>query len=234
MGEAGGGGGRDSDSLTVMVTVSGLSARVTNGYGPQEYDNNEKKNKFWQYLQDEVSLSNTQGVGCIFMLDSNSWLGCNLMKSDPHMQNQNGKLFEIFLRNNGNIKALNNEDFCEGNITRSRKVNGKEEKSIIDFILVCNKLLPYANYMYIDEGKKYSLANFYQKKKGQAAKISDHNLIYVDFDLKFKPIIQERRTVFKFCDTDALKKFKLLTSKTYEFSDCFKTNKPFCEQLKSW
>ena len=93
------------------------------------------------------------------------------------------------------MNVLNNEKNSKGIITRSRLVNGKEEKSILDFILVCNKLLPYANYMYIDEEKKYSLAYFYQKKKGQTAKVSDHNLIYVDFKLKFKPLIQERKSL---------------------------------------
>ena len=169
------------ETLTVMVTVSDLSVRVTNGYGPQEYDSSEKKDNFWQYLQDEVNISNTQGTGCIFMLDANSWLGCKLLKSDPHSQNHNGQLFETFLNNNTNIKVLNNEDFCEGAITRSRIVNGKEERSIIDFILVCNMLIPYAKQMYIDEGKKYSMANFFQKKKKHVANQSDHNLIYVDF-----------------------------------------------------
>ena len=154
------------ETLTVMVTVSGLSVRVTNGYGPQEYDSSEKKDKFWQYLQDEVNFSNTQGIGCIFMLDSNSWLGCKMIKHDPHLQNQNGKLFETFLKYNSNMHILNNKEFCEGKITRSRTVNGKSEQSIIDFILVCDQLLPSANYMYIDEKRKYSLPNFCLKKKG--------------------------------------------------------------------
>ena len=158
------------EALTLMVTVSGLSVRVTNGYGPQGCESSEKKDKFWQYLQDEVNLCNTQGSGCILMLDSNSWLGCKMIKYDPHVQNQNGKLFETFLKNNSNMQLLNIEDFCEGQITRSRMVNGKNEQSIIDFILVCDKLLSYANYMYIDEKRKYSLANFCQKKKGRTAK----------------------------------------------------------------
>ena len=81
------------ETLTVMVTVSGLYVRVTNGYGPQEYDSFEKKNNFWQYLQDEVNLSNSQGIGCIFMLDTNSWLGRNFNRFDPHIQNQNGNYF---------------------------------------------------------------------------------------------------------------------------------------------
>ena len=132
------------------------------------------------------------------------------------------------------MKVLNNEEFCKGNITRSRMVNGKKENSIIDFILTCEKVLPFVRYMHIDEKRKYAFANFCQKKKGQIAKLSDHNLIYVDFDLKFKKISPERRNIFKFNDCNALKKFKDLTTKTQEFTNCFSNKKTFIEQIVLW
>ena len=222
------------ETLTVMVTISGLSVRVTNGYGPQEYDSSDKKDKFWQYLQDEVNISSTQGVGCIFTLDANSWLGHHVLKSDQHVQNRNGKIFGSFLKNNENINILNSQDFCEGNVTRSRLVNGKNENSIIDFILTCNKVLPFTKHMYIDENKKYAMANFCQKKKGQTAKVSDHNVIYVDFNFKFSPMIQERREIFQFNDAEALKKFNHITTNTEDFTNCFIGNKPFLEQVQAW
>ena len=222
------------EALTVMVTVSGLSVRVTNAYGPQEYDSTEKKNQFWQYLQDEVNFSSSHGVGCIITMDANSWLGSDIMKNDVHQQNRNGKLFETFLDNNENIFILNNQPFCDGKITRAREVNGKEEKSILDFILTCDKVLPFAKYMYIDEKRIYAVANFCQKKRGKIAKLSDHNLLYVDLNLKFQRIIRDRRTVFRFNDLNALKKFKDLTTKTAEFTNCFSNNKPFKDQILLW
>ena len=222
------------EALTVMVTVSGLSVRVTNAYGPQEYDSTEKKNQFWQYLQDEVNFSGSHGVGCIITMDANSWLGSDILKNDVHQQNRNGKLFETFLNNNENMHILNNQHFCDGNITRTREVNGKEEKSILDFILTCDKVLPFAKHMYIDEKRIYAVANFCQKKKGKIAKLSDHNLLYADFDFKFKKITKDRRMIFRFNDLNALKKFKDLTSRTNSFTNCFSNEKSFKEQIASW
>lgn len=90
---------------------------------------------FWQYLEDEVSIAKQNGTGCIIMMDGNSWLGPSIIPNDPHKQNENGKLFENFLSNNRNITLLNAQDFCTGLITRSRIVNGKVEKSVIDLYL---------------------------------------------------------------------------------------------------
>ena len=86
------------EALTVMVKVSGLYVRVTNGYGPQEYDGPDKKDKFWQYLQDEVNICNNEGIGCLILMDGNSWLGNTVINGDPHCQNQNGKLFFKFFK----------------------------------------------------------------------------------------------------------------------------------------
>ena len=42
-----------------------------------------------------------------------------------------------FLDRNPDITVLNVEKLRKGSITRSRIVNGTEEKSIIDFMLIC-------------------------------------------------------------------------------------------------
>ena len=62
-----------------------------------------------------------------------------------HGQNKNGKLFNDFLMRNPELSILNCQSVCEGLITRSRVANGKYENSIIDFVIVCNKMLPFVN-----------------------------------------------------------------------------------------
>ena len=220
------------EALTVMVSVSDLSVRVTNGYGPQEYDTRDKKDQFWQYLQDEVNISSNEGVGCIIMMDANSWLGDKIIKGDPHSQNQNGKIFNQFLINNKNMSLLNDQNFCQGIITREKKVQNRVEQSIIDFILVCDKVLPFAKSMVIDEKRIYSLANFHQKKKGRHANISDHNLLYAIFELKCIKQPKERQTSFNFNNMDGIVKFRKVTTETDKFTKCFSTAKPFLEQVK--
>ena len=222
------------ETLTVMVNVSGLSVRVTNGYGPQEYDSKEKKENFWQYLQDEVNFCNNEGIGCIFALDANSWLGNKIISGDPHCQNQNGKIFNDFLNNNWNLSLLNQQKYCQGKITRVRKVQNKVEYSIIDFIIVCEKVFQYAKLMIIDEPKKYALTNFYHKKKGKQANTSDHNLIIVEFSFKCIKQQKERKCLFNYNNVDSILKFKNLTTKSDQFTDCFQNNKPFPVQIKRW
>ena len=52
-----------------------MSIRVTNAYGPQEYDGHNKKFDFWKYLEDEGFTSDQNGAGCLIAMDGNSWLG---------------------------------------------------------------------------------------------------------------------------------------------------------------
>ena len=84
-------------------------------YGPQNYDN-DKKTKFWHFLENEVKVSKQNNVGCLIMFDANSWLGKKILKFDPNIQNENGKLFEDFLSRNDNITLLNSH----GHINQSR------------------------------------------------------------------------------------------------------------------
>ena len=190
--------------MTVCFSVEDMRIRVTNGYGPQEYDSQEKKDKFWSYLEDEVTICSTGGFGCIIAMDANSWLGKNHNSKDPHNQNINGKLFSEFLERNPQLTLLNTTSKCEGTITRSRYVKGKKEESIIDFVIICDKLLPYFEKMVIDESKVNALVNFHSKKKGQLAKSSDHNSIFVDFCIKIKPEKVERKEMYLFKDEEAL------------------------------
>ena len=129
---------------------------------------------------------------------------------------------------------LNKTDLCDGIITRSRIVNGKVEKSVIDFVLVCAKLLPFVRKMKIDKERKFTLTNFCKKKKGNKAKSTDHNPIYVDFSMKFQRQVEERKTFFNYKDEASMKKFRILTSKTTKLTNCFKTNEPFAKQVKKW
>ena len=79
-------------------------------------------------------------------MDANSWLGRDYNSKDPHSRNNNGKLFHEFLERNQHLSVVNTTDKCKGSITRSRIVQGKVEESIIDFIIVCDRLLPHVKW----------------------------------------------------------------------------------------
>ena len=130
----------DCEAVYVQITVGHLNIRVTNAYGPQNYEDSHKKSEFWAYLENEVNIANQYNIGCLIMFDANSWLGYNFFRPDPNPQNENGRIFQEFLERNKNITLLNSHPSCEGYITRCRKVKDKYERSIIDFILICDKI----------------------------------------------------------------------------------------------
>ena len=130
------------------------------GYGPQEKDAIEKKNAFWDRLSNEADDPSQNDAGFILQMDGNLWAGSEVVKDDPNECNQNGKLFKTFLKNNPHLHVVNSLNLCEGKITRIRITIKKEEKSILDFFVVCSRVLGLLVKMVIDEEKQYALSNY--------------------------------------------------------------------------
>ena len=42
------------EAMTIQVSVQNQKIRIINAYGPQEYDNDDKKMHFWKYLDDDI------------------------------------------------------------------------------------------------------------------------------------------------------------------------------------
>ena len=47
-------GGSDVEALTVDIFVKKMQVTCVTAYGPQEKDKSEKKDKFWQYLEEDA------------------------------------------------------------------------------------------------------------------------------------------------------------------------------------
>ena len=95
------------DPMPVAVLVGEVPIRVILGYGPQESAEKEKKDKFWEFVENEINLAEIQGEGIIFQMDGNLHAGDGLVKMDPNVQNRNGKLFNEFLKRNPNLTVAN-------------------------------------------------------------------------------------------------------------------------------
>ena len=80
------------EALSIQISVKEMNVRIINAYGPQEYDDLDKKVQFWSYLDMEVFESQTIGSAIMIFFDANAWLGPEVIKNDPHLQNKNGKL----------------------------------------------------------------------------------------------------------------------------------------------
>ena len=100
-------GNDDTEVISVQVVVGEVPIRVILGYGPQESAEKEKKDKFWEFVENEIKLAEIQGEGIIFQMDGNLHAGDGLVKMDPNVQNRNGKLFNEFLKRNPNLTVVN-------------------------------------------------------------------------------------------------------------------------------
>ena len=227
-------GDEEVEAMSVEISVKQMRIRCCVAYGCQENSLLDKKVKFWNFIEEEVTTSWNQGSGFILQFDGNLWAGPQIIPGDPRKQNTNGKLFQEFLARNPNLTVVNSLPQCKGLITRIRDKEGKMEKSVLDFFVVCSRILPYVTSMVIDEEKKYILTNYKTAKKGSKATDSDHFTEYLDVNLKIiseKPV---RKEIFNFKNGASLEKFNEITSNTSQFTECFKSNLPLSEQVSNW
>ena len=157
-------------------------------------------------------------------MDANVWAGSGLIPGDPNPQNNNGKLFEEFLKRNPHLVLVNSLRLCEGLITRMRVTKSRVEKAVLDVFIVCDKVLPFLEKMTIDESRKYVLTNFNPIRRGGKASESDHNTEFLQLKLQYDRKRKERVEIFNFKNVECQELFFNLTSNTEKFTDYFKNN----------
>ena len=152
-------------------------------------------------------------------MDGLLWAGKTIVKDDPKLQNQNGKYIEKFLKLNDHLTVVNALPLCTGNITKRRCTKKGTQESILDFFVVCDKLLPLVTHMTIDETGYNSLTRY----KGTCVK-SDHMKIEMEANLIFhKEEKHERLIVFNVKNKKCQQQFFEYTSKTTMFTKCFES-----------
>ena len=90
-------GEEDVEALSVDIFVQGMKIRCCAAYGCQESVPLDRKNRFWKYLDEDVTFANNADAGFVLHFDGNLWAGDGIVPGDPRPQNKNGKLFEDFL-----------------------------------------------------------------------------------------------------------------------------------------
>ena len=222
------------ESLSVEIHLKNLKIRCCIAYGCQENDSVGRKESFWSYLDEEVQYADQAAAGFVLHMDGNLWAGDNIIPGDPRPQNRNGKMFHNFLQRHPHLTVVNSLALCEGLITRSRMVDGKVQKSVLDFFVICHRVLPFLNKMVIDESKTHILTNYQNIRNGGKVIDSDHFTQYMDLNLKIETVKPERIEMFNFKNEEGQKLFKEITTNTNEFSNCFANNAPLADQIVNW
>ena len=116
-------GNDEVEALSVDIFLKNTKIRCCTAYGCQESESIERKEAFWNYLNEEVTLANQADSGFILHFDGNLWAGEEIIPGDKRKQNRNGKFFQKFLEENPNLTVVNSLPLCQGLITRSRMKN---------------------------------------------------------------------------------------------------------------
>ena len=179
------------EAITIDIHAKDLVIACSSAYGPQAKAPAELKKKFWDYLDTEVDRAKNNGKGFILQGDLNARLGPDFIKNDPNPINENGKYFKSFLERHPHLTVVNSLNICEGSVTRSRKlVTGVLEESIIDFYVVCDKVLQIVTKMTVEN--QHILTNYFNKE----AKSSDHSPVTLQLNLKMDPFKHDRVNIF--------------------------------------
>jgi hypothetical protein len=127
--------------------------------------------------------------------------------------------------------VLNALSICEGTITRERRTRKGTEKGILDFFLVCDKILPLVTRMVIDEKGENALCKY---RAGNVVK-ADHHMLKIEINIMFHmKKDHERNEMFNLKDKVCQQQFKLFTTNTKRFTRCFETEEIFDIQFKRW
>ena len=211
----------DIEIITVEVNLGTEKLRIVNAYGPQEDDDTQQILGFWNQIEEEVIQAKDDGCYILIQMDANAKVGNEVIKGDPHKISNNGKIMhDIVTRQN--LQIANSLDMCKGIITRQRVLENKTEQSVIDFIIICEKLSKHLTEVWIDEDKVHALLRSIKTKNGARTITSDHNTMYSKFSITFSQKPRNiRKEYFQFKCEEGKKMFYNETSNTAKLTSCF-------------
>ena len=212
-------GDDETEAMVIHVEIEGMTLKVVNAYGPQKNATKERKEKFWEFLEEEYIKAELENLGFIIQMDGNMHGGSKVIKDDPNPQNYNGKLLEEFLTRNNGLIVANNLDICEGKITRQRILKNKTERAILDLFIINEKMKPFLTKVTIDEDRKFCLGNFAQVKKNGRVIETDHNTLIADFSISISKCKQERVEMFNLRNKTCQQLFKKETDENLSLID---------------
>ena len=217
----------ENEIMTIQIDVGEHKIRVINAYGPQEDDSTEIILSFWQEIEAEVMNAKDDDCSIIIELDANAKLGKDIIKDDPNQMSKNGRIM-LDIAERQNLHIANASDVCAGTITRERVAENHVEKSVIDYIVVCEKMMQFLTEMTIDEQRIHVLRHNVKRKNTLKVITSDHNILSGKFSIGFdrKPK-QIRREFFNFKCEQSRKTFLEETSSNNKISSCFSDPQSF-------
>ena len=225
----------ESEILVVQCQIEDLKLRIINGYGPQEDDPVSKRLTFWQSLEQEIVAGKNSNCMILIQMDGNAKVGKNIISQDPNNMSDNGRLL-LELIERESLVLLNSSDLCQGSVTRHRVTKEGEEKSILDYIITCDRLALYLEKMLIDEERNFPLTKYATTKGVKKLVKSDHNILYGRFSIKYRNLNSNRprKEVFNLKNPECQSKFTEVTNDSQKLRKCFNPTQNFNDQCNNF
>ena len=127
---------------------------------------------------------------------------------------------------------------CKGVITRYRKTVNSEEKSVLDYFIVCKRFYNLVKSMIVDEERIYSLTKYSGRTGNKSIKNSDHNTLIMELDVSWSSShmeTEERVEIFNFNNQEEFAKFIELSNENYVLKNLFNNDDEDLEvAAKKW
>ena len=217
----------DENCEFLLVDLKGDFGSICtiNCYGPQESLALELRSQFFIELESRIITAKNAGKLVCLEFDANSKLGHQVIKEDPHDMSSNGSLLSSLVERQ-NLIVVNASNLCFGTITRYRKTKNAEEKSVLDYFVVCQDLYKSVSKMFVDEERKYVLTKFFKCKKQTITTESDHNVLVLYLDIKFSSKTPVNRSeIYALRNPESLQVFKENTMVNDAFIKALEANK---------
>ena len=210
------------------------SVRLINGYSPQESDPCNEKIECFTAFESAIQSTKLKGDLICAELDANSKIGMENLSSDPHHISANGQmLMDVVNRND--LIIVNSTSKCIGTITRLRKTKTSDEKSVIDFFIVCQWFFELIQCMEIDENRKFTLTKYSSRMGLKCIVPSDHNILFCKLNIKWNMKMKiERKEIYKLKDSEGMRIFSEKTSNCPKLVQLSLNSNNFLEDSEKW
>ena len=162
-----------NDVLVGRVIIGNYPIRIILGYAPQENETREIREEFCTELKVEIENGVKVGESILMIGDFNAKMELSTSQNVKPVT-RNGKiLYELI--NQYELNIMNFSEKCTGKWTRVERTTG--ESSVLDYLIVDNKLETKIAEFIIDESTVMCPFRTVTRNKKKMTIFSDHNAI---------------------------------------------------------
>ena len=173
----------EEEMLWIKIDNGITKLRVGIVYMPQEKDVKVSTIQgIYKKIECEIEKANINGETVILMGDMNCKIGKSLIKNNTDEVSKGGRVL-LSLCKKMNLAVINGMECTTGLWTRKEWKNGKEEKSVLDYILTKKEDIEVIKKLAVDENKRVTPYGFNEEKE---LVYTDHCMMILETSMKVR------------------------------------------------